>query len=572
MENFNIYTEERQEQWVSEGLEDDFREWNHHRAVLISAQTGRGKNHFIMEKVIPHAMETGQQVFIFSNRVALSTQQKKILLHKLALPSILSNEELRNAKEFGPVTVLNYQSTLEYLSKQLSWTYGNSPLGGSLKDPRRGYVIFDETHFFLSDATFNADTQRIFISLMYAFSYYTRIYLTATPENIAPIIASYEYINEERKRLTWYELSAMRRGTSLPKNSQYSNLPSEKSLAVYKFPQDYSDYNIKFFTDTNIKYLYDEMGRATKDNKWLLFINSRARQKEISTKLRDIVKAPDEIYRFDAAKKEDSEVWNSIMEGKLPKNIFLTTSVIDNGVSISDPGLKNIVIEFEDKISLLQMIGRKRRKDGEKVNIFVLSPSIQSVKDRLMAKEDLLSVIQDYRLFSFNFLQRRWKGFHQKYRDLFWINDMQQLVCNGFAEQELINLIEFYRNLLFQMQDDANTDGVCDMYPKLVLGWLGLSNNIRWVGETAIKKAEEKLRGLLEQNLNVLIPGDKTENFYYEFRELGNIIYSGKKKMSKDSRSGKKYINEALNDLKEQLKAHYVMTGDKSRGWIISKK
>lgn len=74
-----IHEEERTEQWVADGLENDFRDWNHRHAILISAQTGRGKNHFIMDRLIPYALETNQEVFIFSNRVALSTQQKKAL-------------------------------------------------------------------------------------------------------------------------------------------------------------------------------------------------------------------------------------------------------------------------------------------------------------------------------------------------------------------------------------------------------------------------------------------------------------------------------------------------------------
>ena len=41
--------------WVSDGLEPYFRRWIRQNPVLISAQTGRGKNHFIMKKLIPFA-------------------------------------------------------------------------------------------------------------------------------------------------------------------------------------------------------------------------------------------------------------------------------------------------------------------------------------------------------------------------------------------------------------------------------------------------------------------------------------------------------------------------------------
>lgn len=333
-----ICTEERNQLWVSDGLENDFREWNHHHAVLISAQTGRGKNHFIMEKLIPHALKTDQQVFIFSNRVALGTQQKKLLLNKLSIPLTYTDAELRGNENFGAVTIISYQSALKYITKE------QPPLGGFPTSGRlgRGYVIFDEAHFFLSDAVFNSDTQRIFESLICVFSYYTRIYLTATPDNIIPVITYYEQANEKRRRVTEYELFAGLGRASLPKHTRYSKLPLEAALAIYKFPQDYSDYNLKFFS--NIKFLYEEIGHASRDNKWLLFVNSRVRQREIFAKLKEILESGKEIACFDADKKGDEKIWKSLMEGKLPANVFITTRVLDNGVNISDSGLKNIVI------------------------------------------------------------------------------------------------------------------------------------------------------------------------------------------------------------------------------------
>lgn len=571
MEDICTYIEERTQRWVSDGLENDFREWNHHHAVLIDAQTGRGKNHFIMEKLIPYAWETGQQVLIFSNRVALSTQQKKLLFKKFAMPMIYTDNELRDIENFGPVTILNYQSALKFLAPFLNQTSKHTPIGGfpMAGRPGLGYVVFDEAHFFLSDATFNADTQRILESLVNAFSYYTRIYLTATPDNIVPIITFYEQANEGRRYETYYELSAQLHKRILPRHTQYSKLTPENVLVIYKFPQNYSDYNLIFFS--NIDFLYEEIQKASKDNKWLLFINSKARQREISAKLKELLKRKKEIACFNAAKKGDEKVWNSLMEGKLPVNVFLTTRVLDNGVNISDLGLKNIVIEFEDKISFLQMLGRKRRIDGEQINVFVLSPSQQAVKERLIATQDLLSVIQDYRLHNSNFLQRRWKDLHQEYRNLFWVNDMQQLECNKFAEQELNYLLAFYSDLLFQMQNTSNPFDAYDIYPKLVLRWLGCPGEIQWLSADAAQRAVEELKSLLEQHLESVIPEEQTQIFFNRFKKLGDKIYSGKKTITNDSRSKRAIIERTLDDFQQQLGAHYKIAGKGKSGWTISK-
>lgn len=259
------------------------------------------------------------------------------------------------------------------------------------------------------------------------------------------------------------------------------------------------------------------------------------------------------------------------MEGKLPANVFITTRVLDNGVNISDSGLKNIVIEFEDKISFLQMLGRKRRGAGEKVNIFVLSPSAKLVQDHLTSTKDLLSVIQDYRSSRSNFLQRRWKDFRQRYRNLFWVDDKQQLTYNSFAEQELNNLLVFYSDLLFQMQNTSNSFDVYDVYPKQVLKWLGHPGEIQWVKNDKSQRAVEELKNFLEQNLEITILEEQRKSFFTRVRDLGNTIYGGKKTISTDLRNGRAIIERVLNDFKEQLGAHYKIAGRGKSGWTLSK-
>lgn len=54
--------------WVSDGLAPCFQSWIRYNPVLISAQTGQGKNHFIMNTLIPYAAQTGQRVVLLSNR------------------------------------------------------------------------------------------------------------------------------------------------------------------------------------------------------------------------------------------------------------------------------------------------------------------------------------------------------------------------------------------------------------------------------------------------------------------------------------------------------------------------
>lgn len=440
--------------------------------------------------------------------------------------------------------------------------------------PGKGYVIFDEAHFFLSDAIFNSDTQRIFAELVKAFSYYTRIYMTATPDNIAPLIYQYEQWNEYRGQFTWQDLidSRHKERQINETQSQYRSLPTEIPLTVYRFTYDYSPYEITFFT--NISSLLEKIRKASTNDKWLLFINSRARQKEIAVELqgKDSAEKKQKITCFDSTKKGDEKIWSSLMSGNIPGNVLLTTSALDNGVNITDPGLKNIVIEFEDKISFLQMLGRKRLSEGETVKVYVCIPSIADTRKRLDTIYDLSSIVQEYKQNNPSFLQRRWKDFHQEYRNLFWVDNNQKLICNEFAICELNFLNQFYSQILFQMQQTDNVFERDDIYPKLVLAWLERSEEIQWVDEDNVGRAAIALENLLRQHLESGVSEAERDTFFQEFRRLGNIMYNGRETIKNDPRSARAIICKCLEDFQQLLEATYEVTGRGKNGWTIIKK
>lgn len=60
---------------------------------------------------------------------------------------------------------------------------------------------------------------------------------------------------------------------------------------------------------------------------------------------------------------------------------MIATSVIDNGVSIEDKALKNVVIDSTEEVEFMQMLGRKRWKDGEIINLFVKNKTEKGIND-----------------------------------------------------------------------------------------------------------------------------------------------------------------------------------------------
>lgn len=544
----NITKFSKSGQWVSDALKDEISSWTHRDAVFISAQTGSGKNHFIAEYLIPYALEHRQQVFIFSNRSLLNIQQKKDILRKLSFPNIWSDEDLENIMTFGSVYIVTYQNALRFL-----YQYGyNAPIGVIPPNLSTGFAIFDEAHFFLSDATFNAETEQIYQRLLYAFSGYVRIYMTATPEHILPLVSRYEMDCKENERYTYCDLIYR------------TKFLEGKSMKIYEFARDYSGYDVKFYND--ISELYEKMSEANHNNKWLCFINDKDKQSAIKRDLK--AKCSIEIDCFDRTKKGIGKLWGSLINGILLHDILFTTIALDNGISINDSGLHNIVVDSVDQVSLLQMIGRKRRERDEKIQLFIHVSSIDEVKKQLLSIRDMQAFIIEYRSNPNFFLQQRWSEFHSRYRNLFSISQDQKLVLNSFAEIELSYLFNFYSSLLFDMQESKNDIERREVYPRCVIKWLELEQDIQWVDNRQIAITE--LRGLLEKYLPTGVSAEKDgekDSFIDLFYRCANKI--SPKRFSQKNRLGPTDMNKFLEEYKTVLGALYKVEGKPN--WRIIK-
>lgn len=118
----------------------------------------------------------------------------------------------------------------------------------------------------------------------------------------------------------------------------------------------------------------------------MIFVDSIDSGKTLRKKFLDIVEKIDEkvlkeedVVFLDANYEKDDESResvNQIVKEKLSsKKVLISTAVMDNGVSLFDLDLKNIVIFADTKEEFIQMLGRKR-KDGGKVNLYVCKQNI----------------------------------------------------------------------------------------------------------------------------------------------------------------------------------------------------
>ena len=80
--------------------------------------------------------------------------------------------------------------------------------------------------------------------------------------------------------------------------------------------------------------------------------------------------------------EDSSETMDEIIQKNvMNKMIIISTPVMDNGISIKDIGLRNLVLLCDTEEEFIQMIGRKR-EDGQKVNLYLWKRNVLHFKRR----------------------------------------------------------------------------------------------------------------------------------------------------------------------------------------------
>lgn len=343
---------------------------NYRAPVVISAQTGKGKNHFVTYTLREYAKRKREEILYVSNRIALDYQQKKELA-ELTGETLFSDNDQRwtNKETFSNVTVLTYKKLMNRL-----WESASKEVMQWANQFR--YVVLDECHFFYSDALFNPYTWRILERIIFAFQNSVRIYMSATPEDVLEPIRYLE-------------------GTLLKNATGECPEEIDKYVHAYFFPRDFSKYKPFFFSDW--EQLLPKVVEKGFQDKWLIFVTSKEKGKQYRESVLgdkkykrskcDNIAVQNEVVTYIDSSSRDSKVyedkyaWDYIQEnGKFQSKVLITTSVIDNGFSIHDPAVKNIVLFTHDRTEFLQELGRCRLNKGQMINLYIqkLTPTAHS--------------------------------------------------------------------------------------------------------------------------------------------------------------------------------------------------
>lgn len=358
------------------------------RIVLLTAPTGCGKTYFAQQYMPKVCLAQGTKMALIVNRRILREQIKKADFEFMLANYLLAS----------PLQVYTYQQ-LEgdgYAVKKILDEISSYE-----------YLVLDEAHYFLGDVGFNPAAEKSFERLLRLTGKVCLIFMTATPDKLKHLldeslkiinagrVADWERhkekVEEQKLRFIYGNIQklslseTMRLEESFKKSEEFRSgeFEIEPAPEPYIYEEvgenhpDYSWADLCFYSSFDA--IADIIIQSKKSEKWIVFVNSKKEGRKMEKRLRQAFNNETGKARtvsFISAEFEEHEHMREIVhkiveKESFPCSVLITTSVLDNGVSISDPRVKNIIVPAYEKTEFLQMLGRRRVKNAESIRLYV---------------------------------------------------------------------------------------------------------------------------------------------------------------------------------------------------------
>lgn len=489
--------------WVSDELQEVVKSpsWDCNRIglkgpVIINAPTGLGKNTFVQNVLANHAAKQNKYVLLLTNRYTLNLQQKQDLSDSNDHPPF-GTSVIDEEKNFGKIITLLYHE----VPSNLKWLVHTYPIG---------YVVFDEVHFFCSDATFNTETERIFRMILDTYPVIKRIYMSATPEDVRPLIAYEEKCLYQRM---------LQSPGSLSVSAQLAG--KGYGITEYYFPRDYSFVKLHFFAKW--ESLEELVGEPDSDEKWLIFVSS----KDIGVDLKKRL-ANSEFIDASYKNLNPEGIQELARLRKFNQKVLIATTVLYNGFSFEDDKLKNIVVDSADRVEVLQMLGRKRLNGNETVNLYVMEKGPEEISKYKRICAENYHILQEFSNNPDYFCQNRLGTLNESQQLLFTIDQNHTVWTNHHAPYQLACLSGKYERLEDRFSREGDTaffDEVCR--------WFDIQYDPD-MSESLDEKVKKQIIDFTEQYVDQPMDGDKFKQFV---EQLMKIIEPLKHKMNRKKKN-----------------------------------
>lgn len=573
---------------ISDLLGDEYKQWEIGDCIFLSASTGLGKSYMIQKCLYEYAQKSEAKIALFVNRDALRRQQIE--------------ESKKYAMEKDCHSVLLHPFTYQQIEQNGA---GAEKAKQYLRQCR--YIVCDEAHYFITDALFNPTTQKSFDFITSLYKSATLIFVSATLDQVRPLIKKHimdlynkewEEWNDNNRDKWWYHEDGHKRGLSGAAKKYLKNkkaiiegdvyVPTKPQIREYQFYRNISE-NLEVWYFKEINELIHTIQDRVYPGKWLIFVSSKKTGKELRDNLKECTNGKKKIVYVDAdydsssnddncqdeTKKAKIEMKNIRKNGLFSCDILISTSVLDTGINITDPEVKNIVLFSDDEDSFKQLLGRKRfLSEDEKLNLFIFHGKLARFKRReneyyevywklykhkyMSSKDVAEGLIEDRKKSDQRYISmERLLAFYSENEGIY---QCHELTLEAVRLKHLDS-----KKMHEELEKDSN------FFLKEQLKWIGKEFSEEWMQSSYIGLPQDKIDELADYLMELynsvyLISQDGLKNIWEKLRYIAEKIDLANYKNKEGSITT---INKALKLRRELENFYFKLCGDRTKYYEI---
>ena len=540
--------------YLNEVMGDVYKQWNGGDSVFISAPTGVGKTTFVLQQLVPEAKSRGKEVLFLSNRTVLRDQIKNIVARQQGIPE--DTEFLKDVEEFDGITLASYQKIQAIQEQSCMNPYEDAK--------RYLYVVFDEAHYILEDALFNP--RIIYLEKFLKDCSMVKVFMSATISEVQDYLLHTQYADKrfgvEKEIISNYVSREL-----LKTYGFYSG--SYSYLWYVNYPEQRRNVTVKYFD--NFEQIATRINNS--DEKWLIFIGNK-------NKAGDWANGIERAYEIISAEYKETEVVADIIcNEKFETDILITTKVLDNGINFKDSQLKNIVLDTISKTEFVQMLGRKRLKENEKITLYIPKKNrmffvgygnlhflkIKKILGSNLRRRTLVQEVLDspemYEIIRRFFLCLPKKEWYEQ-------EEKERLILNKAGKHKVDILYGFVKNMESAMEEDEYA------FVKEQLSWIGEADSFSLDNDLIFN---DRRNGL--HDMQVYLNGFQDTEMNKEQQELfRKEIASYMSLLGKELKSGRLVGKSIITKFFDEYEIPYFIDVKKStkKGseskWIVRRK
>ena len=520
--------------WVSDALQGELARWCPTQPVLIAAPTGRGKTEFV-KRIAQHQRYRRGSILLLVHRSAIAVQQKRRLAAALhsrweVVEDLRALDYADEALSDVGVTVMTYQ---RFAARH-----------AQMRLQEVAWLVCDEVHAFYSDALFSPHMDPLFWQLPKMFRHAHRLYLTATPGPILPLLCR----AEQKNLLSCRNCLCSREGRG--------------RLLLYRFPSRFSAVDLHYYRRIDE---IAELVLSRPEEKFLIFTAAREKPEAVSQSYKKSLEGRGISVAYLDRFSKGTPAWDAVCrEERFAQQALVCTSVLDCGVNLKDPALRHIVVEATDKTEFLQMLGRKRLETGAPVHAYIRVPDSATLRRRLTQVQDDLRFIRQAEkalrgVDNGLLLHRGWNDESEERRY------MRLLNCAGgrlSPKPTAVEALRWQEATLQQLLQEGERLGDDSALPRLAHAWLeqpGAYDQRRWLDYDRQARVREELEQFLAEHTAVPMAPEAFSRFS---RRLGGLVNA----IRTFPHDGQRTLGAAaLNNRLAQLELPYKIQKTKDR-------